>query len=345
MEVLRNVEVLNDPNSWIAGWNINQLVGLSVHVRSWLIVFYGTLITMKTNFCCLAAVALAALISCDRAIAQGVTYARAVQPVSVSYVVSPRMDSSSSSTDSTSEAAPHGEAIGQAAPSTLFLTTKVKPFSTAGIDLHVGLMGAGFDVATPLSRRFNLRAGADFFSYGTTFQEEGANVTADLRLRSGHASLDWFPFGGRFRLSPLIVFGNNTGIQATARIPSGDTVTLNGQDYISSYTDPLHGSGSVDFRKVAPGFSLGFGNIIPRSKSHFSIPFEAGFYYVGQPHLKVAFTGSACDPTEPAAIGCQPVNQDAGFQHDLQAFIARNNNNLSYASFLPILSIGIGYKF
>ena len=69
------------------------------------------------------------------------------------------------------------------------------------------------------------------------------------------------------------------------------------------------------------------------------------FYYVGQPGLKVAFSGSACDPSQPPSIGCQSVDQDAAFQQDLKAFIDRNNNNLSYASFLPILSLGFGYSF
>lgn len=252
---------------------------------------------------------------------------------------------SSSSAEDREGASPSNETGKAASSSPVIVTNHVRPFSSVGIDAHVGIGGIGFDVATPISRRFNLRAGADFFSYGTSFQEQGADVTADLRLRAGHASLDWFPFGGRFRLSPLLVFGNNNRVIATALVPSGSTITLNGQDYISSFSDPLHGSGSVDFRKVAPGFSLGFGNIIPRSKSHFSVPVEAGFYYVGQPGLKVAFTGSACDPTEPANIGCESVDQDAGFQHDLNAFIARNNNNLSYASFFPIFSIGLGYKF
>jgi hypothetical protein len=221
----------------------------------------------------------------------------------------------------------------------------IRPASSVGVDVHVGVGGIGFDVATPLSRKFNLRTGADFFSYGTSFQEQGADVTANLRFRSGHASLDWFPFSGRFRLSPLLVYGNNNRVIATALVPSGSTVTLNGQDYVSSATDPLHGSGSVDFRKVSPGFSLGFGNISPRTKSHFSVPIEAGFYYVGQPGLRVAFTGSACDPTQPPAIGCQSVDQDADFQHDLAAFVTRNNHNLSYASFFPVFSIGIGYRF
>lgn len=219
------------------------------------------------------------------------------------------------------------------------------PFSRIGIEVHAGFGGGGFDVATPVARAFNLRAGADFFGYSTTFQDQGANVAVNLRLRSGHATLDWFPFRGRFRLSPLVYFANNNRATATALVPAGTSITLNGQDYISSTTDPLHGAGSVDFRKTSPGFSLGFGNLVPRSARHLSMPMEVGFYYVGQPGLKVNFTGSACDPTVPESIGCESVDQDPGFQENLAAFITRNKHNLSYASFFPIFSVGFGYAF
>jgi hypothetical protein len=164
-------------------------------------------------------------------------------------------------------------------------------------------------------------------------------------MQSGHASLDWFPFGGHFRLSTLVVFANNNRVKATALIPPGNTITLNGQDYVSSTNDPLHGAGSIDFRKASPGFTLGFGNIVPRTSGHFSFPVEAGFYYVGQPDLKVSFTGSACDPTQAAAVGCESVNNDGGFQQSLSAFVARNQHNLSYASFFPVFSFGFGYSF
>jgi hypothetical protein len=220
-----------------------------------------------------------------------------------------------------------------------------RPFSRAGIAWRAGINGIGFDLATPIARKLNFRTGADFFSYSFSFQEEGADINAAFRLRSGHASLDWFPFGGRFRLSPLMVFANSNQVRATALIPSGSSLSLNGEDYISSYTDPLHGSGLVTFRKVSPGLSLGFGNMVPRTRSHISFPVEAGFYYVGQPNLKIDFAGSACDPHYPAEIGCQPVMQDPGFQHDLASFITRNNHNLSYASFFPIFSAGFSYSF
>jgi hypothetical protein len=227
----------------------------------------------------------------------------------------------------------------------IVLPKSTTPFSRVGFAGRFGFAGSGFDIATILSSKFNLRAGSDFFAYSDTFAEDGANVAVNLRLRSGHAALDWFPFGGRFRMSPLVVFANGNQARGTALIPAGSTVTLGGQDYISSYTDPLHGSGSIGFRKVSPGFSLGFGNIIPRTRSHFSVPVEAGFFYNGQPRLNVAFTGSACDPTQPPAIGCQSVNSDADFQKSLAAFTARNNNNLKYASFFPILSVGLGFTF
>jgi hypothetical protein len=219
------------------------------------------------------------------------------------------------------------------------------PFARVGIGLYAGLGGGGVDLAAPLARKFNLRAGAEYFSYSTTFHDQGANVAVQLRLQSGHASLDWLPFTGHFRLSPLFVFINDNRARATALVPPGSKITLNGQDYISSLADPLHGARSVDFREVSPGFTLGWGNIVPRTGGNFSFPVEAGFYYVGHPGLKVSFTGNACDPTQPPAIGCESVNQDAGFHQSLSEFIAHNNHDLSYATFLPIFRFGFGYSF
>jgi hypothetical protein len=221
----------------------------------------------------------------------------------------------------------------------------VRPFSQIGIDAHVGMGGIGFDTATPLARHFNLRTGADFFGYSDSFTEQGANVNLNLQLRTGHAMLDWFPFRNGFHVSPMLTFSDNNTVRATVLVPAGSTITLSGTNYISSLTDPLHGSGSVGFRKTSPGLTVGWGNIIPRSTKHLSFPVELGFYYEGQPTLKVAFTGSACDPSQPASIGCESVNNDASFQQSLTEFTARNNHNLSYASFFPVFSSGIGYSF
>jgi hypothetical protein len=295
---------------------------------------------MKAPIFSLSAIMLTMLLATSRGLPQNLFETSEANPSLVFSIEPPHTFSPSNSSASSA-----ATGYVRLPPSGVPVSKPFRPFSRIGIASHTGLGGVGLDVATPLSKNFNIRAGSDLFNYSTSFQEQGANVAINLHMKSGHASVDWFPFGGRFRLSPQVVFANNNRILATALIPSGSTVTLNGQDYISSSADPLHGSGSVDFRKVSPGFTLGFGDIIPRTKSHFSVPVELGFYYVGQPGLKVNFSGSACDPTQPQSIGCESVNQDSGFQQNLAAFIARNNNNLSYASFFPIFSIGFGYSF
>ena len=214
-----------------------------------------------------------------------------------------------------------------------------------GFDVHAGINGIGGDIAVPVATHFNLRAGGDYFSYSTTFTEEGADVAAALKLGRGKVALDWYPFQNGFRISPQLVFAIQTHVDATVLVPAGRTISLDGSDYVSSNADPLRGSATVKTRSVAPGLTVGWGNIAPHGTRHWSFPVELGFYYIGQPDLAVTFTGSACDPNYPQPLGCQSVSSDAGFQRDLAAFIRRNQNNLSYASFFPEASVGVGYRF
>ena len=39
------------------------------------------------------------------------------------------------------------------------------------------------------------------------------------------------------------------------------------------------------------------------------------------------------------------MEDNPDFQQGLDSFIARNNHNLSYAQFIPILNFGVGYRF
>ena len=137
------------------------------------------------------------------------------------------------------------------------------PFSRVGISLYAGLGGAGVDLATPLARKFNIRAGEEYFSYSTTFQDQGADVAIQLRMQSGHASLDWLPFGGGFRLSPMAVFANDNRARATALVPPGSTITLNGQDYISSADRPAARSRIGRFPKSLARLYAGLGQHRP----------------------------------------------------------------------------------
>lgn len=216
-----------------------------------------------------------------------------------------------------------------------------------GLGLVVGINGIGLEIAEPIAQHFNIRGGGGYFRFNDTFTSDGAQVDAGMKLGGGHLSLDYFPWSHHgFHISPQMYFGVQTSADVTVVVPPGQTISLSGGDYASSATDPLHGSATVRVRNVAPGFTIGYGNLASRRLgSHWSFPVELGFYYIGQPDLVINFSGTACDTSQPPDIGCQKVDRDVDFQKDLKRFTARQNNNLSYASFFPVFSFGVGYRF
>ncbi len=222
--------------------------------------------------------------------------------------------------------------------------TANKPFSAIGVDVKIGAGGIGFDVATPLARKFNLRGTGYFFRYNTTITENYVSYGGDIQLASGGLSLDWFPFAGSFHVTGGFLAYNGNELTGRGSINPNESFTLNGKTYYSSATDPVHASASLVLgSKAAPSFSVGWGNIVPRkANKHFSVPVELGFAYVGYPHVDLGFNGSTCDALGEA---CQTVGNNPTFQQDLAAQRTKYRDDLSAFRFYPIVSIGFGYKF
>jgi len=72
-------------------------------------------------------------------------------------------------------------------------------------------------------------------------------------------------------------------------VPAGKTFTLDGTTYTSSATDPVTGTGAVTMNKTAPKLTVGWGNLVPRSGRHFSVPVEIGAAYIGDPKVAVTW--------------------------------------------------------
>jgi hypothetical protein len=216
----------------------------------------------------------------------------------------------------------------------------VRPFSTVGIALKITTAGPGFDLATPLSRNFNLRGSAMFFDYGHDFETDGIQYNGELKFNAGMVNLDWFPKHGAFHISPgmLILKSDLSGV---ALVPGGSTFTLNDVDYTSSFTDPVHGNGGLVFpHAVGPSLMVGWGNIIPRSGKHWSVPFEIGAAYMGTPKVNLNFVGTACQ-----GGGCSSIATDPETQTNLRAEEKLLNDDVKALQFYPLVSLGVSYKF
>jgi hypothetical protein len=209
-----------------------------------------------------------------------------------------------------------------------------------GVGVKVSTLGIGGEVAVGLSRRSNVRVGFNVFSYGHTFDKDGATYKGTLDLRSAQATYDIFPVRW-FHISPGVLLYNGDKVTANVSVPGGQTFTLSKTTYLSDPADPVSGTGKLTVYKAAPMVLFGFGNLVPRS-GHFSTSFEIGAAYQGPPRVALNLTGSACDST---GLFCRSISSDPTIQSNIVAEQAKLNKSASPYKFYPVLSFGVGYRF
>jgi len=240
-----------------------------------------------------------------------------------------------------------GDRAGAESDSSAVVPGSTKTESTSGshrigIGFKTSLLGFGADVAIPTTRRSNLRVGFAAFNYGRGFDKDGVSYSGRLNLRSVQALYDFFPFGGGFHLSPGVMTYSSNQLTANATVPGGQTFSLGGTNYSSDPSNPLRGSGKLQFSKTGPMFLIGFGNLARRSERHFGMTFDIGAVYQGVPRTTLNFAGGACDPT---GTNCRDVSQDPTLQSNVVSEQAKINRSASPLRFYPVISVGFGYKF
>jgi hypothetical protein len=231
------------------------------------------------------------------------------------------------------------------------------PFSRIGIGADVSPLGIGIKSAIVLNHYFDARVMGNFFSFDTgRFEVDGFNVDAKLHLASAAASLDWYPFGSVWRVSPGVMFLNSNQLSGTGTITPGTSFQLENQTYYSATANPatgatpLIGTGALGLHTNRPAAMLtgGFGRFIPRSERHWSFPSEFGVVFTGAPAIKVNVTGWACldakqtncsnvgDPRNPIAIQ---------FNNNLQSRLNSWRKDLNKVPIYPVFSYSVVYSF
>jgi hypothetical protein len=217
---------------------------------------------------------------------------------------------------------------------------KPRPFSTVAVALKVNTSGAGVELATPLARRFNLRAGVSGINFGYGFNVDGVDYQSRFRLRSGQMSVDWFPTRHGFHISPGLLYFNHK-LSAVSSVPPGGHFELGDQGFTNSVNDPVNGTAKLNFpRNYAPLLMIGFGNLIPRSGRHLSFPVDVGAAYTGPASIDVTLNGTAC-----VEQYCFSFAQNKEAQDSLKQEIADINEKIKRVPVYPLVSFGVAYRF
>ncbi len=191
-----------------------------------------------------------------------------------------------------------------AAPASSGMSSSSTGDGRVGIAVQASTLGIGGDIAVKLSDKANIRAGLNNFSWSHDFvdDKDGSITTAKVKLKSVHAFLDWFPFGGGFHLSPGMVFANDTNGELSLTATPGQKIEIGDVNYYSSSTNPIRAAGKVTVKSSAFAMTMGWGNIVPRTR-HWSIPFEIGVVFQersrsrGWPARKTAGIAKTSRPT------------------------------------------------
>jgi hypothetical protein len=226
-----------------------------------------------------------------------------------------------------------------------------RPFSALGIGVKVGTVGIGFDAAVPLvPGRLNLRGGAGFFSYSSTFTASNDNILGTLKLNNAEIMADFFPFHGSFRLSGGVTVYNATALNGTISVPSGGTLTNGANKYYSDPAAPLGGTAAFTFGSTTvPRFTLGWGNMVPKT-GHIRFETEIGIEYIGNPTVLWNVTGNGCTSTASAgATQCTGPNGTSVAwgpvaPADIAAQQATLQSDVNGLKVFPVLAFGLSYK-
>ncbi len=187
------------------------------------------------------------------------------------------------------------------------------------VKANAGTKGIGGELAVSLHEKFNVRAGANFFSFSYFYETEpddDFDLDAGLSLSNYSAMVDWHPFGNRFRLSGGIIYNGNT---VTAEMQPKQSYEIGGDIYAPEELGILEAE--VTFSPITPYLGLGFGNAFRGSS--FGMNVELGAMFQGSPRVNMSADG----------LLAPSASQGPQFEE-----------NLSWFTAYPVLTLSLYYR-
>ncbi len=208
----------------------------------------------------------------------------------------------------------------------------VVPADAQPVNVSIGAstLGLGVQVSTALiPGTLDLAVGINHLSENRsgTYTNSNSSIPyhATLRLQTIPVLLNYYPFGGVFRITGGAMINQNR-VTTYSYDPTG-TYTINGHQYNGSEVGTF--SGKVSYRRIAPYLGIGWGSKAAR-QTGFSMGFDVGVLLTGSPNVQLSASNPTNDPT---------------LASDVAAAQARANARASSYKLWPVIGLRIGYDF
>jgi hypothetical protein len=190
----------------------------------------------------------------------------------------------------------------------------------------LGTHGVTLGYAHALSPSLTLRG--DFATLGKRRErqtEEGIDYDGTVNYSRTGLFADWFPFEGGFRLTGGLTF-NNIKANLVAQ-GNGSSMTVGGTTFVTATDDRL--DVLIEFPKTTPYIGIGWGH---QQAKGWGFTFDLGAS-IGK--AKVSETHSGTNLGNPAIVS----------QADVDAEMAEIRDGVGKVKAIPLLSLGINYRF
>ena len=216
-----------------------------------------------------------------------------------------------------------------AALAAAFIATPAVAQDKAGGSFGVGVTAGTLGIGPEVNFRgdnFGVRASATFFSMSRDVESDGIEYEGDLKLRSFGGSVDFYPGGGGFRISPGVRVSNNR-VELKAAPAATTSVQVGNVTYTGAQIGTL--TGEVKPNKLAPTLTVGYGGG-KGAGVYFGI--DAGVMFQGSPKVK-------------NLVASGPIATNAAFQAELARERAEIEDDINNFKIYPILQLGLGFRF
>jgi hypothetical protein len=197
------------------------------------------------------------------------------------------------------------------------------PPRTISVGVTAGTLGAGPEIAYRPLKKLGLRANAAFFNFSHQVDSDGVIYDGKLDLTSFGAAVDFYPFGGHFRVSGGVRVNKNK-IKLTAT-PTGP-VEVGDTTYTPAQIGTL--TGSVTTASVAPMATLGWGGALTKGVT---FGFDAGVMFQGAPRVN------------DLAVSSNSVVKVT--RADIVAEENKINDEVNKFNVYPVVQFSLGYAF
>jgi hypothetical protein len=194
-----------------------------------------------------------------------------------------------------------------------------------------GTNGLGLGAGTTINENFCARLGFNTFKINADQQDANGSYGVDLKLMTVSGLADYYPWAGKFRATAGAVYNGNKAT-ITAQPTGGGSYVFNGQTYSSADVGSF--AGEMTFNSVAPYLGIGWGNPAAQDKQ-WGMTMDIGVLFQGAPNVSNTVT---CGVGVPAPTCTQ-------MQSDVAAGAAKLETDLKDFKYMPVVNVGISYRF